>query len=220
MTTWLSENDNQGLKAIDAVELSWYVRGESVWGDFSYDVREVNRQAKAALAKKVAEFAGGQRRDSLGLPVLGQGGAGKTHILSDLRKMAFEKGGYFIMVDMTSVKDFWCTLAYEATRSLDRPGFDGQVQWVSLIQRLAGLSGVDGLNDDPEAFFDSARPEDYVSVVDRIYRGLFAKPEYRVNAQDYQDLIRFLLLTRSSDPDIYNDGKFWYSTDKDMEDAG
>jgi DNA helicase HerA-like ATPase len=206
------------LQVIGAVDLGNFVRGESVWENIPYDIPDINSNVRELFDRKIAEFAGQGQPTSCGVPILGQGGSGKTHVLSHLRQKVFEKGGYFIMADFSTVTDFWKVLADESIRSLEHPGFDGQIQRVSLLQRLARLSGAGGL-EDSVSFFDQAEPRDYAQLVDKIYRGLFKKIDYRTNAQEYQDLIRALLLWSSPDPDIFNDGKYWYTTDRELDEA-
>ncbi|MDR2367974.1 MAG: DUF853 family protein, partial [Deltaproteobacteria bacterium] len=139
--------------------------------------------------------------------------------MSYLRKIVIDNGGYFIMADMTSVNNFWGILADQTLRSLDRPGVGGQNQTVSLAQKLAELAGVGDLKA-PGDFFETAKAQDYAAVADKICAGLFKNRAWRANALDYQDLIRFLLLTRSDDLKILDEAKFWYSSDRDMEDSG
>ncbi|MDR0620595.1 MAG: DUF853 family protein [Deltaproteobacteria bacterium] len=207
------------LNALQQVELDWIVYGNSVWTAIPHDLPEISPDVRATLERKIKDLADRKQPSRLGLPILGRGGSGKTHLLAYLRQIVFEKGGYFIMADMSTVSDFWSTLAHEASRSLLREGFDGQTQVMSLLQKLAELSGADDLKD-LESFIDRGRAEDYAAAVDKVYRSLFKNQEYRVMAQEYQDLIRYLLLSISNDPTISNDGKFWFTTEREMEDAG
>ncbi|MDR1309813.1 MAG: DUF853 family protein [Deltaproteobacteria bacterium] len=127
--------------------------------------------------------------------------------------MTMERSGYLILTDMTNVRDFWDTLAYHAGLSLERRGFDGQCQRISLARKIARVAGQRDL-EDPDSFFSGAKPEDYADLAERIYKGLFRL--YRFQAQEYQDLIRALLLLNSDVPEILNDGKYWQSADKGM----
>ncbi|MDR1111682.1 MAG: DUF853 family protein [Deltaproteobacteria bacterium] len=174
---------------------------------------QANADIRDLLGRRLDELSGERQGASSGLAIIGHGGTGKTHMLSHLRQMTMERSGYLILTDMTNVRDFWDTLAYHAGLSLERRGFDGQCQRISLAQKIARVAGQRDL-EDPDSFFSGAKPEDYADLAERIYKGLFRL--YRFQAQEYQDLIRALLLLNSDVPEILNDGKYWQSADKGM----
>ena len=43
----------------------------------------------------------------LGRIVIGAAGAGKTHLMGELRNRIWKQGGWFILLDLADVNEFW-----------------------------------------------------------------------------------------------------------------
>ncbi|MDR1297898.1 MAG: DUF87 domain-containing protein [Deltaproteobacteria bacterium] len=207
MTTSLKKGADKALETIREFDLSTWVKSDLVWTDLPGDVPGLNLSAREALDRKIADLASRREERPGGVPVMGTGGSGKTHLLSHLRQSVFKKGGYFFMADMSAVNDFWAALALEATRSLDRPGGDGQPQRLGLAARVAGAAGVS--LDDPAGFFARAGRNDIARMCDRIRGGLFNLPGGRQEAQEHADLARALFFWNSDDPVLSGLAMHW-----------
>lgn len=100
------------LAALGAADLEWTMHVDSVWRDVPHHVPELQRGVHDEVLRAVDQLAGSSAAASpLGLVVIGAGGAGKTHLLTALRRSAVERASFFVLVDMTDVHDFWETSA-------------------------------------------------------------------------------------------------------------
>src|SRR5690349_21423194 len=107
--------------ALNDVDFQWTTHVDSVWKDPSADIPELQFAAREQFRQRIGRLAHAEDPASpLGIPLLGTGGSGKTHLLSSVRHQAFEQGQYFVFVDMTDVRDFWETVLQGYLRSLDQ----------------------------------------------------------------------------------------------------
>ncbi|MDR1535310.1 MAG: DUF87 domain-containing protein [Planctomycetota bacterium] len=188
------------LDVLEAMDFDWVRRLDEVWGGDSADLPEINRDIRGHFAKAAAELP---RRASspLGWVVTGLGGSGKTHILGSFRRETLAGKGFFVLVDMTGVKDFWDTLLLHAVRSLSRP-----VENPQLPRLIAKIAAASRAGVDPEAVPTLFR-DDLAGAADRTVKGLFGL--YRDQAREYRDVIRALFLLASGDLDISECGRQW-----------
>ncbi len=56
----------------------------------------------------------------VGQVLTGRAGAGKTHLLGALRRRVWEGRGWFVLIDMIGINDFWRTAALGFLQSLSR----------------------------------------------------------------------------------------------------
>ncbi|MDR0354722.1 MAG: DUF853 domain-containing protein, partial [Deltaproteobacteria bacterium] len=204
------------LKTLKALDLSSWLKSDSAWKDLEFDVGELNGPVRKSLKAKLEDLISKKYAQISGQPVLGQGGTGKTHLLSYLRKIVFEKKGFFILADMTTVGDFWSVLALEAAKSLEKPGFDGLPQCLGLAARLAAAAGLPLAS--PEEHFQKAETAEIAKLANDIFLSLFRNRQVRQEAQNFSDLIRVIFFLNSEDQEAYNWGLQWLKgTNLEME---
>jgi len=131
------------LDALLRVELDYTRDLDSVWADSSDHVPLVNG---AILTRLVEDFSRRTRPEAtarpLGWALMGPAGAGKTHMLGALRREMWQRGGWFVLLDLLDVNDFWATTALGFVYSLNRPMADGRSQGVALFDRLRARFGL------------------------------------------------------------------------------
>jgi hypothetical protein len=70
----------------------------------------------------------------IGRVVNGPAGSGKTHLLGTLRRRVWERHGWFILLDIVGIKDFWRTACLGFIRSLRQPLPDGRSQYQAVFE--------------------------------------------------------------------------------------
>ena len=131
-------NETAGiLPALAAVDFAGVRHFSSIWDDSPHHVSDLN----GALAEELADalFACAESRSPLGRIVVGQAGAGKTHLLGDLRRAVWERRGWFVLLDLGGVRDFWPTAALNYLDALHKPHPSGRTQGQELLARIAAL---------------------------------------------------------------------------------
>lgn len=193
------------LRALGEIELDWTKHLDGIWRDDPTDVPEVQQAARAQLFNQVdALFRAETSASPLGALIVGQAGAGKTHLLGALRAEVTRRGGTFVLVDVSTVRDFWGTVVSGYFGSLLRPGPDGRPQhrrWLDgLIARYGGrmMAGIDAatLEIVPQEVLVQ-RMNQLLSVLSR---------EHREEMLRHQDVLRCLFLLASREFEIQNLG--------------
>ena len=198
----------QALNALRDVNFDWVRRLRDVWRDDTAHVPEINREAFDGVLKA---FAGAGQQ--LGRVMVGPAGSGKTHLLGALRA-AIAKQGWFVLVDMTDVRDFWETVLQGYLESLREPLVDGRTQFQKLLHevlaylaaRAAAHSGVD-YEGVPKLLRTGALPD--VARQAQIVIGKGVAPLHAAQAREFQDVLRALLLLNADDFDVSNMGHSW-----------
>jgi uncharacterized protein DUF87 len=193
------------LEALGAVDFEWACHIDGVWGDPIADVPEIHQRARDELARRIALLTG-KSSSPLGLPVVGEAGAGKTHLLSALRQIAYARHAGFVLVDMTDVNDFWATVQLGFLAALRRPGPTGQAQYIEILEHaLHNYVGEgSGLVDTEKLGGMSAdKLASHTNVVIREILRRFP------DAMPYRDAIRALAFYNSSDFELNSIGYNW-----------
>lgn len=190
--------------ALNEADFQWTTHIDSVWKDAPADIPELQFTAREQLRLRLAALHRSAETSSpLGVPLLGTGGSGKTHVLSSVRHRAFEGGQYFVLVDMTDVRDFWDTVLLGYLRSLDQQ-HNGERQFARLLKRLIANLGADPSSYDQLV---SARPPRLINRCNDLIRQLAQR--HRTEAREHQDVLRALALIASDDFDIQERGYQW-----------
>jgi hypothetical protein len=191
------------LAALTNADFEWTAHIDSIWRDTHSDIPELQRESRRQLEIRLSELRRLHSTGSpLGLPILGEGGSGKTHLLSMARRDSLTHGHFFVLADMTDIREFWETICVGYIRSLDQKV--GRVTQATrllskLTERVKGAPSVEELA--------SARPPGLINRCNLLIQGLGA--EYRGEMREHQDVLRALVLLASNDFDIQDRGQQW-----------
>lgn len=190
------------LSALREADFDWVKRVGDVWVDDTGDVPNIHSPIRERFARVLSDLSRRPQHTSpLGWVVQGPGGSGKTHLLGHMRSATMRKGGFFVMADMTGLKDFWTTLLLHTVESLRCP--DEAPQIVALIGKILGEAGREGTADDVARL----APDQIAREIDLVVKGLYRG--HKRAAQEHQDVVRALFLLASDDLDASNCGWGW-----------
>jgi hypothetical protein len=198
------------LLALREVDFDWVRRLKSVWHEDPAHVSGINR---SALQETLQAFARVRNDSPLGRVVIGAAGAGKTHLLGALR-VAVARTGWFVLVDMTDVRDFWETVLQGFLESLREPLEDGKPQFHHVLQEVLQHLAERG-NHAPQADYErllEGLQTQQLTVIVNLANSTIARrlrPSYPNQALDFQDVLRALLLLNARDFEVSNLGHGW-----------
>lgn len=191
------------LSALVGADFEWTAHIDSIWRDTHSDIPELQRESRRQLEIRLSELRRLQSTGSpLGLPILGEGGSGKTHLLSMARKESLAHGHFFVLADMTDIREFWETICSGYIRSLDQK-IGNVTQATRLLSKLTEqVKGTPSVEE-----LASARPPGLINRCNLLIQGLGA--DHRGEMREHQDVLRALVLLASNDFDIQDRGQQW-----------
>lgn len=202
---------SKALTALREADLEWVRRLQDVWRDDSGHIPELNRGALDAVVAAMSRIG----MDSpLGRVVVGAAGSGKTHLLGALRA-ALAGRAWFVLVDMTDVRDFWETVLQGYLESLREPlpggGTQFQILLREILAHLAQNSGSGAAGSDYDRVREILRRQP-LSGIEHMVRWLITRQvarRYPDQTREYQDVLRALLLLNAEDFEVSNLGYSW-----------
>jgi hypothetical protein len=103
-------------KALDAfrdVNFSWVRSLESIWSDEEATTGGHNDALADEIVASLILDTKITTKKPPGLFLVGQAGIGKTHLVGNLRRKICEAGGWFVLLDVIGITDFWKSAAAE-----------------------------------------------------------------------------------------------------------
>lgn len=195
---------SQALDALKEVNFDWTMHVRSIWQSTPHDVSSLHQNVRRKLTSELDRLHRSKETNSpLGQVLVGNGGAGKTHLLGAVRRYAFSKGIGFILVDMTDVHRFWETVLQGYISSLQEDGPEGVPQYQRILDRLL----IDTRSPIPLQQLAPA-PIPHLNTATKAILTALVKKDRRKTIQ-FQDIIRALLLLNSDNLDAQNVGYNW-----------
>jgi hypothetical protein len=132
------------MQAIEALTFNWTSALDDVWRPSPYHVEGLHAEAAGLIRKGIEAAAGAtERANPLSLPLLGERGVGKTHLLGWARVQVQAAGGYFFLLGDLTRKTFWDEARTAIVQQL-QPLRDGsRDQLGRLLADLAAYAGVE-----------------------------------------------------------------------------
>ncbi|TNC11023.1 DUF853 family protein [Methylobacterium terricola] len=179
---------SDALDALRRINFDWVRTLDSVWLD-----AEPTGAPNEALVPRVvgALHAPGARPP--GRVLLGEPGIGKTHLVGQIRREVWASGGWFVLLDVLGLTDFWRSAALSYLTAMMHPMPDGRRQSDAV---LAGVARRFRVEEQVEQAFNTPNI-DTRRIVDLLVRALMHVDTGR--ALKHQDVFRALCLLRSQD---------------------
>jgi hypothetical protein len=203
---------SQGLEALRNIDFNWVRSLESIWIDGEDHVQGPN---EALSDKVVSDFFREARiadRHANGQTFVGPAGIGKTHLVASLRRKVWSSQGWFVLLDVLGLTDFWRSAALSFLTSLLQEMPDGRRQFEAV---LAGVARRFKVEQQVEEAFNTPNIE-VRKIVDLLIKGLMQVDMQ--SALQHRDIFRALCLLRSSDLNMVGLGHSWlqgYDADED-----
>ncbi len=198
------------LQALQDADFGWVEPLETIWSDATAADAGPNQEFADQLVAELAKLTAAANPP--GRVFLGQAGIGKTHLVGVLRREAWAKRCWFIMLDVVGITDFWKSAALSFLTSLLQEMPAGKRQYEAVI---AGIARRFKIEKEVEIAFDSPTIE-AKRVVDLLVGGLMKTD--MANALQHRDVFRALALLRSHDIATVGIAHAWlqgYDADED-----
>jgi hypothetical protein len=121
------------IEAFADVNFDWTRHLHSVWSDPPYHVEGLHKQAADEIIAYLLARTGERGIAPLGRVVVGSAGAGKTHLIGQLRRRAFQAKAWFVLIDVIGITDFWSTAVLGFLTSLQQAMPDGRTQIEAIL---------------------------------------------------------------------------------------
>ncbi len=205
------------LTAFGRVDFDWTVNQTGVWRDTPHDVPEIHADALSVVFDHYVRLEGERWNEPTDLPanppgavIVGNAGVGKTHLMGRLRRDTIDRGGTFLLADLTDVRDFWDTVLQGAVSSLTRRLPGGGSQLERIIDAMLKQFGDGVLTDMSAAQLCEIRPPALSNRIDELVRSIQIRDRRRENVH-YAPVLRALLLLANSEPNVLQLGEAWMS---------
>jgi Helicase HerA, central domain len=198
-----------GFEAFRSVNFDWTRQLKSVWRDPDYHVAGLHQQALDDVIDYFVSQTVNTDPDNepLGRVIVGPKGFGKTHLIGELRRQVWEREGWFVLIDLIGIKDFWSSVALGFLNSLQVRMPDGKTQYDRLVLRMAKLVEIDNeLRSTAERW--RGQPRDLMTELVRLFRQSFAR-KYRDDVSNHLDVVTALVLLISEDLDCHSVAHGW-----------
>jgi Helicase HerA, central domain len=136
----VSDEELDALAALSS-SFNWTLSREDVWTRSPYHVEDLHPGPTGMIRRGVDRARASKGSNPLGVVLVGQQGAGKTHLLGWAREHVQQTGGYFFLVGDLSGKTFWDETRSSILEQLLREN-DGQSQLTRLLKDLARRAGL------------------------------------------------------------------------------
>lgn len=194
---------SNAIEALRAVDFNWVRSLDSIWSDED----PARGGPNDALVDEVVTRFFRETQSVIERPrggvLIGQSGIGKTHLVSLLRRKVWQSGGWFVLLDVLGLTDFWRSAALSFLTSLLQEMPDGRRQFEAV---LAGVARRLNVEESVEAAFRAPDIEPR-KIVDLLVKGLM-KSDLN-NTLLHQDVFRALSLLRSSNLDTVSLAHSW-----------
>jgi hypothetical protein len=200
---------------------------EHIMRNFSYKVDEIHADVKTVISEKIINLAQSRNESSpLIVPIQGQGGSGKTFLLSDLYHKTLENGGYFAALELPHLsaisdnhEDFYKEINLRILICL-MDDYDGKIpQIVGLVYGIMkDLYASSDLPKDLKSFNadldKDPRLFNSMTMIHNLLNKL--KEKYPSQTKNRTDIIRSIFFLATNNRKLSNIA-FSYLTDLDLE---
>jgi hypothetical protein len=129
-------------RALEALRLDWTQSPEDVWKTSPFHVDGLHHEVLHSIVNGIRAARDSDGASPTGVAILGQRGAGKTHLLGVVREHVQAEGGYFFLVELLDAGAFWESVAQALVGGLLRDTDGHERQLTAFLRRLGERTGV------------------------------------------------------------------------------
>lgn len=196
------------LKAFRTVNFDWTRQLKSIWTDPPYHAPAVHEATLDDIADYFVSRTGADCFDEpLGRVIVGPAGFGKTHLIGELRRRVWSMDGWFVLLDLIGVKDFWASVALGFLNSLQVKMPGKQTQYDRLIIKLT--EHLD-LREDLASLIahHKGRPGELVRKLVALFVKALSR-EYHTETLKHRDIVTALVLFISEEFEYHSVAHAW-----------
>jgi hypothetical protein len=195
------------LRALQAVDFNWTHALHDVWSDPPFHVEELHKPTIDRIMEEFRSRTLQPNANPIGHVISGRAGVGKTHMIGTLRRRVWEAQGWFVLLDIVGITDFWATAAHGFIESLSRRITGGVPQYKAVLNRiLAGMRGDETARRVIGGWL--AKPARTKLDTVEAYLELLRNVD-SAGARKHQDIVRALILMDSDDNETSNLAYSW-----------
>jgi hypothetical protein len=198
------KNDLQLFRSVD---FNWTKDLQSIWSDPAVHVEDLHKEVINQIVDDFLLYTKNANDNPIGQVIKGKAGIGKTHLVGNLRRRVWEANGWFVLLDIIGITDFWATTGLGFVESLRQRMPSGRTQYEEILTTVLRKVSLD--YETKIALEEwSKKPER--TRLDTV--NLFLKLLNRIddkNTTKHQDVIRALLFLGSDDWDANNLAYCW-----------
>jgi hypothetical protein len=134
--------DDAQRRALSALRFNWAPTPDDVWqDDVPFHVEGLHRDALDLVLDGFTDAQRTTDSSPVGVALVGQRGAGKTHLLGTIRRQVQHRDGYFFLVSLLETSAFWRSTALSVLDGLAREYPTGGSQLTAFLRRLVDVVG-------------------------------------------------------------------------------
>ncbi|MCD0444121.1 DUF87 domain-containing protein [Glycomyces sp. A-F 0318] len=134
---------SSALEALRKAPSDFAVTPDDIWDDGSRPhVKGINESVLQAIEAQIALAERSPKASVYGLPIIGEGGRGKSHLLGQTRTMVQQRGGFFVRLNLLHLDQFWLNLAGSYLYALNMPHRLAETGLAYLLEALAKRASV------------------------------------------------------------------------------
>lgn len=205
--------DNEQIRALESVRLSWAPTPDDVWRSQSnVHVPGMHERVFLEVMNAYDDAETSDDASPLGVVVRGPAGSGKTHLLGQVREGVQQKGGYFFLIRLLDAAGFWRSTLMGMLDDLMRPSGQGSDSQLALLLRR--LCTIGDIPDEQRAkimgenMIDAETLNDFVTAVYKVH------PRHRRTSQH---TLRALVLSIAPDSAVQDLGDAYLQSIDDVD---
>ncbi|MBJ7350289.1 MAG: AAA family ATPase, partial [Rhodococcus sp.] len=205
--------DNEQIRALESVRLSWAPTPDDVWRSQSnVHVPGMHERVFLEVMNAYDDADVSDDASPLGVVVRGPAGSGKTHLLGQVREEVQLKGGYFFLIRLLDAAGFWRSTLMGMLDDLMRPSGRGSDSQLGLLLRR--LCEIGDASEDQRAkimgenMIDAETLDAFVTAVYKVH------PRHRRTSQH---TLRALVLSISPDSAVQDLGDAYLQSIDDVD---
>lgn len=205
--------DNEQIRALESVRLSWAPTPDDVWRSQSnVHVPGMHERVFLEVMNAYDDAETSDDASPLGVVVRGPAGSGKTHLLGQVREEVQQKGGYFFLIRLLDAAGFWRSTLMGMLDDLMRHSGQGSDSQLALLLRR--LCTIGDIPDEQRAkimgenMIDAETLNDFVTAVYKVH------PRHRRTSQH---TLRALVLSIAPDSAVQDLGDAYLQSIDDVD---
>lgn len=210
-TSSTGKNNMDAISAFRRANFDWTMSMMGVWKDPTYHLADFHPGVVEDVLEAYERLEEDEEAENpIGRVIVGQAGSGKTHLLGQVRREVINRGGTFLLADLTDVRDLWETVLQGAVTSLTRRLPTGGNQLERVLDKLLHRFAQGSLQGLTAAQLAEVTYPALSVQMDELVASMARGTDPHKLAR-HEPVLRALTLLSSADHDLLSLGEAWLS---------